>query len=52
MQIAVVGAGIIGISTAHALAQEGHQVTLVERHPGPGEGTSYANGGQLSYSYV
>ncbi|MBB6581512.1 D-amino acid dehydrogenase [Ralstonia solanacearum] len=52
MQITVVGAGIIGISTAHALAQEGHQVTLVERHPGPGEGTSYANGGQLSYSYV
>ena len=52
MQIAVVGAGIIGISTAIALAQEGHQVTLIERHPGPGEGTSYANGGQLSYSYV
>ncbi|MGA4288749.1 D-amino acid dehydrogenase [Ralstonia nicotianae] len=52
MQITVVGAGIVGISTAYALAQEGHQVTLVERHPGPGEGTSYANGGQLSYSYV
>ncbi|WP_104655282.1 D-amino acid dehydrogenase [Ralstonia insidiosa] len=52
MQIAVIGAGIIGISTAIALAQEGHQVTLIERHPGPGEGTSYANGGQLSYSYV
>ncbi|TXD80594.1 FAD-dependent oxidoreductase, partial [Ralstonia pseudosolanacearum] len=52
MQITVVGAGIVGISTAYALAQEGHQVTLVERNPGPGEGTSYANGGQLSYSYV
>lgn len=33
MQITVVGAGIVGISTAYALAQEGHQVTLVERNP-------------------
>ena len=50
MKIVVLGAGIIGISTAIALAQEGHQVTLIERHPGPGEGTSYANGGMLHAS--
>jgi D-amino-acid dehydrogenase len=50
--ILVLGAGIIGCTTAHALARRGHKVTLVDRHPGPALGASCANGAQLSYAYV
>ncbi|MBN9324089.1 FAD-dependent oxidoreductase, partial [Delftia acidovorans] len=32
MNIAIVGAGSIGVATAHALAQAGHEVTVYERH--------------------
>lgn len=52
MHIAVVGAGIIGLSTAYWLARDGHNVTVIERHAQVGRGASHANGGQLSYSYV
>jgi len=52
MRVAIVGAGVVGMTTAWRLANEGHEVTVVERHDGPGEETSFANGGQLSYSYV
>lgn len=52
MRVAIVGAGVVGMTTAWRLASEGHEVTVVERHDGPGEETSFANGGQLSYSYV
>ncbi|CAG2132953.1 D-amino acid dehydrogenase [Cupriavidus campinensis] len=52
MRIAIVGAGVVGMTTAWRLAQDGHEVTVLERHEGPGEETSFANGGQLSYSYV
>lgn len=46
--IVVIGAGIIGVTTAYLLAREGHSVTVVEREDGPGLETSFANGGQLS----
>ena len=52
MRIAVLGAGITGLATAWYLAEDGHDVTVVDRNSGPGLGTSYANGAQLSYSYV
>ena len=52
MKICVVGAGIIGMTTAYALAQRGHQVTVVDSLSGAGRGASHANGAQLSYSYV
>ncbi|GAA7767288.1 MULTISPECIES: D-amino acid dehydrogenase [Cupriavidus] len=52
MRIAIVGAGVVGMTSAWRLANDGHEVTVVERHDGPGEETSFANGGQLSYSYV
>jgi D-amino-acid dehydrogenase len=52
MRVVIVGAGVVGMTTAWRLAQDGHQVTVLERHQGPGEETSFANGGQLSYSYV
>lgn len=52
MHICVLGAGIIGVTTAYRLLQDGHQVTLIDRHATPGAGTSQGNGAQLSYSYV
>ncbi|USA40096.1 FAD-dependent oxidoreductase [Pelagerythrobacter marinus] len=48
----VVGAGVVGVSTAYALARRGLAVTLVERHEEPGMETSHANGAQLSYLYT
>ncbi|MCC2110585.1 MAG: FAD-binding oxidoreductase [Hyphomicrobiales bacterium] len=45
--IAVVGAGIVGVSAALWLQRDGHDVVLVDR-AGPGEGTSYGNGGVLA----
>ncbi len=52
MEIIVVGAGIVGLSTAWALREDGHQVTVVDRAPDVGSGTSQGNGGQLSYRYI
>lgn len=46
--IAVLGAGITGVTTAYALATRGYQVTVFDRHRYPAMETSYANGGQLS----
>lgn len=50
--IAVIGGGVIGLSTAFALIRAGHNVTLIEQNEDVGLGASYANGGQLSYRYV
>ncbi len=52
MKVCVVGAGVVGCATAFELALAGHQVTLMDAAAGPGMGTSFANGAQLSYSYV
>lgn len=52
MHVVVLGAGVIGLATAWCLSRDGHRVTLVERNQGVALETSYANGGQLSYSYV
>ena len=49
--VVVLGAGVVGISTAYALARRGLSVTLVDREAGPARGTSFANGAQLSYDY-
>ncbi|MBS0480331.1 MAG: FAD-dependent oxidoreductase [Proteobacteria bacterium] len=51
-RIMVVGAGVVGVATAWALARRGHRVTIVDQRSGPGEGTSFANGAQLSYAYT
>lgn len=48
--VAVLGAGITGITTAYALVRRGHAVTVLERHRYPAMETSFANGGQLSAS--
>lgn len=52
MHVIVVGAGVVGLSTAWFLHRAGHRVTVIDAAPGPGQGTSRANGAQLSYSYV
>ena len=51
MHIVVVGAGIIGTSTAWYLAERGHQVTVVERQADAAMETSFANAGQISVSH-
>jgi len=51
MKIIVLGAGIIGISTAWYLAAEGHEVTVVDRQPDAALETSFANGAQISVSF-
>jgi D-amino-acid dehydrogenase len=51
MKVVVLGAGIIGISTAWHLLQLGHEVTVVERQPDAALETSFANAGQISVSY-
>lgn len=48
----VIGGGVVGLTTAWALLQRGHAVTLVEREAEVAQGASRANGGQLSYRYV
>ncbi|WP_034296676.1 D-amino acid dehydrogenase [Herbaspirillum sp. RV1423] len=52
MHICVLGAGIIGVTSAYRLLQDGHDVTLLDARPEAGAGTSLGNGAQLSYSYV
>ncbi|WP_370153446.1 D-amino acid dehydrogenase [Ferrovibrio sp.] len=52
MDIIVIGAGVIGLTTARRLAQDGHRVRVIDRAPVAGQGASRANGAQLSYSYV
>lgn len=52
MRIVVLGAGLIGVATAWFLAEDGHEVIVVERQPGPACETSFANGGQISTSHA
>lgn len=49
MKIVVMGAGVIGVTTAYYLARQGAEVVVLDRQPGPGMETSYANAGELSY---
>jgi len=48
MRIVVLGAGVIGVTTAWYLAEAGHQVTVIEKNASAGHGTSYANAAQIS----
>ena len=48
MKITVLGAGVVGTTTAYFLAEAGHDVTVIDRRPGVGLETSFANGGQIS----
>lgn len=52
MRVAVLGAGVVGVTTAYYLANSGAEVVLIERAPQAATETSHANGAQLSYSYT
>ncbi len=51
MKVIVLGAGIVGITSAYQLAKAGHEVTVVDRQPGPALETSFANAGEVSFGY-
>jgi D-amino-acid dehydrogenase len=51
MKVIVLGAGIIGMSTAWHLLEAGHDVVVVDRQPGAAMETSFANAAQISVSY-
>lgn len=51
MKVLVLGGGVIGVTTAWALARQGAEVTVVDRQPGVALETSYANAGQVSPGY-
>ena len=52
MKVLVLGAGVVGTTTAWYLQKQGHQVTVVDRQSQAGLETSYANGGQISVSHA
>jgi len=52
LDVIVIGAGVVGMATALTLSDRGHRVTVVDEATGPGLGTSFANGAQLSYAYT
>ncbi|HEY8607249.1 MAG TPA: D-amino acid dehydrogenase [Noviherbaspirillum sp.] len=51
MKIIVLGSGVIGATSAYYLAQAGHEVTVLDRQPGPALETSFANAGEVSPGY-
>ena len=51
MDAIVIGAGIVGVTTASLLRQRGVSVTVLEAAPGPALETSFANAGELSFGY-
>ena len=52
MRVIVLGAGLLGVSSAYYLQQLGHEVTVIDRQATPGAETSFANGGQISVSHA
>ena len=52
MKICILGAGVLGVTSAYELSKRGHDVTVIDRQPEPARECSFANGGQLSYSHA
>lgn len=52
MKVTVLGAGVVGVTSAWYLREAGHEVTVIEREMGPALQTSYANAGQVSWGYA
>lgn len=51
MKVIVLGAGIIGVTSAYQLAKAGHEVIVIDRQAGPALETSFANAGEVSFGY-
>ena len=51
MKVAILGGGVIGVTSAYYLSKAGHEVVLVDRQPGPALETSFANAGEVSFGY-
>jgi D-amino-acid dehydrogenase len=51
LKVLVLGAGVVGVSSAWYLAKAGHEVMVLDRQPAAGLETSFANGGQISVSH-
>jgi len=52
MKVAVLGAGVVGVTSAYYLMRAGHDVTVIERQSGPSLETSFANAGEISPGYA
>ena len=52
MKVIVLGAGLLGVTSAYYLRQHGHDVTVIDRQASPAAETSFANGGQISVSHA
>ena len=52
MRVLVLGAGLLGVTSAYYLSQRGHDVTVIDRQASPAAETSFANGGQISVSHA
>jgi len=52
MKVIVLGAGLLGVTSAYFLRQQGHEVTVVDRQASAAAETSFANGGQISVSHA
>ncbi len=52
MKVIVLGAGLLGVTSAYFLRQQGHEVTVVDRQASAAGETSFANGGQISVSHA
>ncbi len=52
MRVIVLGAGVVGVTTAWYLSQAGHTVSIIDQADLVASGTSFANAGQLSYSFT
>ena len=51
MKIVILGAGVIGVTSAWYLARQGHEVTVIDRQAAPALETSFANAGEVSPGY-
>lgn len=51
MKVLILGSGVVGVTSAYYLAQQGHEVTVLDRESASALETSFANAGQISFGY-
>lgn len=52
MKIVILGAGVVGVTSAWYLAEAGHEVVVIDRQPEVARETSFANAGEISPGYA